>query len=100
MRSCSITGVDAASDSGKACSTMRTTCGRSGRGHYMWMGRFATVAGILASIACAYFASNYSNAMDVVQLVFGFVNAPLFATFVLGMFWARTTGTAQSPEAV
>ena len=68
--------------------------------HYMWMGRFATVAGILASIACAYFASNYSNAMDVVQLVFGFVNAPLFATFVLGMFWARTTGTAQSPEAV
>ena len=61
--------------------------------HYAWMGRFATVAGILASIGCAYFASNYSNAMDVVQLVFGFVNAPLFATFILGMFWARTTGT-------
>jgi SSS family solute:Na+ symporter len=59
--------------------------------HYLWMGRSITVVGILLSIACAYFASNYSNAMDAVQLVFGFVNAPLFATFVLGMFWARTT---------
>lgn len=61
--------------------------------HYLWMGKVVTVVGILLSIACAYFASNYSNAMDVIQLVFGFVNAPLFATFVLGMFWARTTGT-------
>ncbi|HEY8902520.1 MAG TPA: hypothetical protein VIM48_02360 [Chthoniobacterales bacterium] len=61
--------------------------------HYAWMGRFATVAGILLSIACAYFAKSFNNAMDVVQLVFGFVNAPLFATFLLGMFWARTTGT-------
>jgi len=59
--------------------------------HYLWMARAVTVVGILLSIACAYFASNYSNAMDVVQLVFGFVNAPLFATFVLGMFWARAT---------
>ena len=59
--------------------------------HYMWMGRTVTVVGILLSIACAYFASNYNNAMDIVQLVFGFVNAPLFATFLLGMFWARTT---------
>jgi solute:Na+ symporter, SSS family len=59
--------------------------------HYMWMGRVVTVVGILLSIACAYFASNYSNAMDIVQLVFGFVNAPLFATFLLGMFWKRTT---------
>jgi solute:Na+ symporter, SSS family len=57
------------------------------------MGRFITVVGILLSIACAYFASNYSNAMDIIQLVFGFVNAPLFATFLLGMFWARCTGT-------
>ena len=57
------------------------------------MGRVVTVVGILLSIACAYFASLYNNAMDVIQLVFGFVNAPLFATFLLGMFWARTTGT-------
>ena len=35
----------------------------------------------------------YNNAMDIIQLVFGFVNAPLFATFLLGMFWKRTTGT-------
>lgn len=61
--------------------------------HYFWMGRVVTVVGILLSIACAYFASLYNNAMDVIQLVFGFVNAPLFATFLLGMFWARTTGT-------
>ncbi|HEY3853853.1 MAG TPA: sodium:solute symporter family protein [Verrucomicrobiae bacterium] len=61
--------------------------------HYFRMGQGITVVGIILSIACAYFASHYSNAMDVVQLVFGFVNAPLFATFLLGMFWARTTGT-------
>lgn len=61
--------------------------------HYMWMGKFITVVGIVLSIGCAYFASMYNNAMDVIQLVFGFVNAPLFATFLLGMFWARTTGT-------
>jgi SSS family solute:Na+ symporter len=57
------------------------------------MGQGVTVVGILLSIACAYFASMYNNAMDIIQLVFGFVNAPLFATFLLGMFWSRTTGT-------
>jgi SSS family solute:Na+ symporter len=61
--------------------------------HYFWMGQFITVIGILLSIACAYFAKQYNNAMDIIQLVFGFVNAPLFATFLLGMFWARCTGT-------
>jgi SSS family solute:Na+ symporter len=61
--------------------------------HYMWMGRSVTVVGILLSIVCAYLVSHWSNAMDIIQLVFGFVNAPLFATFLLGMFWARTTGT-------
>jgi SSS family solute:Na+ symporter len=59
--------------------------------HYMWMGRAVTVVGVLLSIGAAYFASQYNNAMDIIQLVFGFVNAPLFATFLLGMFWARTT---------
>jgi SSS family solute:Na+ symporter len=59
--------------------------------HYFWMGKFITVVGILLSIACAYFAAMYNNAMDVIQLVFGFVNAPLFGTFLLGMFWKRTT---------
>ncbi len=60
--------------------------------HYMWMGRWATVFGILISVACAYVASQFNNIMDMLQLVFGFVNAPLFATFLLGMFWKRTTG--------
>ncbi|KAB2642344.1 MAG: Na+/galactose cotransporter [Verrucomicrobia bacterium] len=59
--------------------------------HYAWMGRAITVVGILLSIACAYLVSRWSNAMDIIQLVFGFVNAPLFATFLLGMFWKRTT---------
>ena len=62
--------------------------------HYFWMGKFITVVGIALSILCAYFARQYNNAMDIIQLVFGFVNAPVFATFLLGMFWARTTGPA------
>ncbi|HTQ49651.1 MAG TPA: sodium:solute symporter family protein [Candidatus Acidoferrales bacterium] len=61
--------------------------------HYFWMGKFITVVGIIASIGCAYFAKQYNNAMDIIQLVFGFVNAPIFATMLLGMFWARGTGT-------
>jgi solute:Na+ symporter, SSS family len=62
--------------------------------HYLNVGRFATVFGILASIATAYVARDFDNIMDFLQLVFGFVNAPLFATFFLGMFWKRTTGHA------
>jgi len=61
-------------------------------GHYLWMGRGATVFGILASIGAAILASKFNNIMDMLQLVFGFVNAPLFATFLLGMFWKRSTG--------
>jgi solute:Na+ symporter, SSS family len=60
--------------------------------HYLWMGRMATVFGIGISIATAYLVAGFDNIMDVLQLVFGFVNAPLFATFMLGMFWKRTTG--------
>ena len=60
--------------------------------HYLRMGRIATVAGIAISIACAYVATRFNNIMDFLQLVFAFVNAPLFATFALGMFWKRTTG--------
>jgi SSS family solute:Na+ symporter len=61
--------------------------------HYAWMGRFITVAGILLSIACAYVAKRYDNIMDFIQLVFSCVNAPLFGTFLLAMFWKRCTGT-------
>src|SRR5689334_13038697 len=60
--------------------------------HYLWMGRMATVFGIALSIATAYMATRFNNIMDMLQLVFAFVNAPLFATFLLGMFWKRTTG--------
>jgi SSS family solute:Na+ symporter len=60
--------------------------------HYLWMGRVATVFGIALSVAAAYTASRFNNIMDFLQLVFAFVNAPLFATFLLGMFWKRTTG--------
>jgi SSS family solute:Na+ symporter len=60
--------------------------------HYLWMGRASTVFGIAFSIGAAYMANRFNNIMDMLQLVFAFVNAPLFATFLLGMFWKRTTG--------
>jgi len=60
--------------------------------HYLWMGRMATVFGIGISVAAAYMVSHWDNIMDLLQMVFAFVNAPLFATFMLGMFWGRATG--------
>lgn len=60
--------------------------------HYFWMGKITTVVGIVLSIATAYVANSFNNIMDFLQLVFGFVNAPLFATFLLGMAWKRATG--------
>jgi SSS family solute:Na+ symporter len=60
--------------------------------HYLMVARAATVVGILLSVAAAYLAAAYNDIMDVLQLVFAFVNAPLFATFLLGMFWKRATG--------
>ncbi len=60
--------------------------------HYLWMGRMATIGGVVLSIAAAYAVTNFNNIMDALQLVFSIVNAPLFATFLLGMFWKRTTG--------
>ena len=65
--------------------------GRSDQ-HYLWMGRMATIFGIAISLAAAYVAAKFNNIMDLLQLVFAFVNAPLFATFLLGMFWRRATG--------
>ncbi|MEO6005337.1 MAG: hypothetical protein ABIZ04_19075 [Opitutus sp.] len=55
------------------------------------MGRWATVFGIPVIVGAAYLAAQFNTIMDMLQLVFGFVNAPLFATFLLGMFWRRTT---------
>jgi SSS family solute:Na+ symporter len=62
--------------------------------HYLWMGRMATIGGILLSIGAAYAVTSFNNIMDALQLVFAMINAPLFATFLLGMFWKRTTGHA------
>lgn len=56
------------------------------------MGRLTTVVGLLISAGAAYTAREFNNIMDMLQLVFGFVNAPLFAAFLLGMFWRRSTG--------
>lgn len=60
--------------------------------HYLRVARWVTVLGVLVSVAAAYVAASFNNIMDVLQLVFAFVNAPLFATFMLGMFWKRSTG--------
>jgi SSS family solute:Na+ symporter len=60
--------------------------------HYLYVGKATTIVGILISIATAYVAREFNSIMDLLQLVFSFVNAPLFATFFLGMFWKRTTG--------
>jgi SSS family solute:Na+ symporter len=60
--------------------------------HYLWMGRFATVVGVVLSLAAGYLVAQFNNIMDVLQLVFAFINAPLFATFLLGMFWQRANG--------
>src|SRR5690349_15691319 len=62
--------------------------------YYTRVGRIATVAATLIAIGTATFAASYSNIMDYLQVLFGFFNAPLFATFILGMFWKRMTPTA------
>ena len=59
--------------------------------HYLNVGRITTVVGVGLSIGAAYLAGRYDTINDFLQLVFSFVNGPLFATFLLGMFWKRTT---------
>jgi len=62
--------------------------------YYLRVGRFATIGGLLISIATAFIAKGYSNIMNYVQLLFSFFNAPLFATFIIAMFWRRSTPMA------
>ena len=62
--------------------------------YYIRVGRYATVVATVLAIFTALIASGYSNLMDYLQTLFGFFNAPLFATFILGMFWRRMTPTA------
>ncbi len=59
--------------------------------YYLRFGRIATVCGIVVGIGTALIASGYDNIMDYIQLLFSFFNAPLFATFIIGMFWKRMT---------
>ncbi|GAB3271326.1 sodium:solute symporter family protein [Arthrobacter pigmenti] len=63
-------------------------------GYYLKVGRAATVGAAVTAIGTAFFAAGYSNLMNYLQQLFSFFNAPLFATFILGMFWKRMTPTA------
>ena len=62
--------------------------------YYLRVGRIATVAATAIAIGTASIAGQFTNIMDYLQTLFGFFNAPLFATFILGMFWKRMTPTA------
>ena len=62
--------------------------------YYLRIGRLATIAATVIAIFTARIAMGYDNVMDYLQTLFGFFNAPLFATFILGMFWKRMTPTA------
>mgnify|MGYP006284629407 CR=1 FL=1 len=60
--------------------------------HYFRVGQLTTIFGVLVSILTAYVAAMFNNIMDFLQLIFAFINAPLFAAFLMGMFTKRTTG--------
>ncbi|XVX22052.1 sodium:solute symporter family protein [Actinomycetota bacterium] len=62
--------------------------------YYLGVGRLATFAATVIAIFTATIAGKFGNIMDYLQTLFGFFNAPLFATFILGMFWKRMTATA------
>jgi SSS family solute:Na+ symporter len=59
--------------------------------YYLRVGRVVTVVGVLIGIGTAFIASGYSNIMNYIQLLFSFFNAPLFATFIIAMFWKRVS---------
>jgi solute:Na+ symporter, SSS family len=62
--------------------------------HLLWMGRAATIVGIFLSVITAYWAKSFPSIMDYMQAIFSWVNAPLFATMLLGMFvrWITPAG--------
>jgi len=62
--------------------------------YYLNVGRIVTVVGTVIAVGTAFIAAGYSNIMDYIQTLFSFFNAPLFATFILGLFWKRMTPTA------
>ncbi|MFG1874072.1 sodium:solute symporter family protein [Sphaerisporangium sp. NPDC049003] len=62
--------------------------------YYLKLGRLATVGGVVLGIGTALIASGFSNIMNYLQTLFSFFNAPLFATFIIGLFWRRMTAWA------
>jgi SSS family solute:Na+ symporter len=58
---------------------------------YIRSGRIVTIVGVLVSVATAFIAKGYSNIMNYIQTLFSIFNAPLFATFIIAMFWRRAT---------
>lgn len=63
-------------------------------GYYLRIGRYATVAGVVIGIGTAFIASGYNNIQNYIQALFSLFNAPLFATFIVGMFWKRMSAWA------
>src|SRR6266567_284420 len=59
--------------------------------HYVSMGRWSTILGVLVSIGTAYLVMQFKSIMDYVQALFSFFIAPLFGTVLLGMLWKRAT---------
>ncbi len=62
--------------------------------YYLRVGRAVTVGGCVLAIGTAFIAGSFENLMDYIQALFSFFNAPLFAIFILGLFWKRMSGTA------
>jgi solute:Na+ symporter, SSS family len=62
--------------------------------YYLRTGRVVTVIGVVIGIGTAFIAAGYSNIMNYIQALFSLFNAPLFATFIIGMFWKRMTAWA------
>jgi solute:Na+ symporter, SSS family len=62
--------------------------------HYLWAGRVVTIGGTVLAVGTAFIAAGFSNIMDYIQTLFSFFNVPLFAVFIIGLFWKRMTGTA------
>ncbi|MBB5068932.1 SSS family solute:Na+ symporter [Saccharopolyspora gloriosae] len=62
--------------------------------HYLRVGRVVTAVGVLAGMGTAFIAASFSNIMNYLQTLFSFFNVPLFATFILALFWKRMTAKA------
>jgi len=60
--------------------------------HYVSMGRWSTIVGVLISVGTAYLVMSFLSIMDYVQALFSFFIAPLYGTVILGMLWKRATG--------